>query len=311
MSARFLPFRYRSGVLVAVGDLVVDVVVRLQEPPAGRSDRAGAGSVVVNLGSDTPATVTHRQGGSAANVCVAAARLGMAARFVGQVGDDPNGRWLVDSLRAAGVDPAVRAAGRTGSVVVLCHADGERSMITDRGASTDLAGVEPAWLKGVRALHLPLYTLAADPLRSTALELADAARSTGALVSLDLSSTALLAALGPAALNGLVARLAPHVVFANRDEAAWVAAAAAGIVPPTAVGVEKRGPEAALVAVPGRPPVAVPALPIGPVADSTGAGDAFAAGWLAASLAGADPVEATAGGHRAAVDRLAVLGSSG
>jgi len=166
MSFRCLPFRYRSGVLVAVGDLVVDVVVRLEEPPEGVRGGVEAGSVVVNLGSDTPATVTHRQGGSAANVCVVAARLGAASRFVGQVGDDPTGRWLVDGLRAAGVDTAVRAAGRTGSVIVLCHADGERSMITDRGASVELADPEPWWLDGVRARHLPLYSVAADPTRS-------------------------------------------------------------------------------------------------------------------------------------------------
>ncbi|MEZ5408044.1 MAG: PfkB family carbohydrate kinase [Acidimicrobiales bacterium] len=302
--------------LVAVGDLVVDVVVRLEEPPDGRPDGVGAGSVVVNLGSDTPATVTHRQGGSAANVCVAAARLGAPTRFVGQVGDDPTGRWLVDSLRAAGVDTAVRAAGRTGSVIVLCHADGERSMITDRGASAELAGAEPDWLDGARALHLPLYTLAADPLRSTAVALAGAARRAGAVVSVDLSSTSLLAALGRAVVGDLIARLAPDVVLANRAEAAWAEAARAGgagvgIVPLSAMRVEKRGPESAVVTAAGRAAVAVPAVPIGPVADSTGAGDAFAAGWLTASLAGADPVEATVAAHRAAADHLVALGAGG
>lgn len=300
---------------MAVGDLVVDMVVHLEEPPAGRRTGSDAGSgtrsVVVNLGSDAPAVVIHRQGGSAANVCVAAAGLGAAARFVGQVGDDPTGRWLVDSLRAAGVEPAVRVAGRTGSVVVLCHADGERSMITDRGASAELADTNPAWLAtvldGVRALHLPLYSLASDPLRSTALALAGGARERGAVVSLDLSSTSLLAALGPATVIALVAGLAPDVVLANEAEAAW--ARAEGLALPAAVVVEKRGPAAALVTVPGRPPVAVPARPLGPVADSTGAGDAFAAGWLTATLGGADPVEAARAGHRAAADRLRALGA--
>lgn len=308
MPFRFLAVGYRWPVLVAVGDLVVDVVVHLERPPEGHPAVFGPDSVVVNLGSDTPAVVAHRQGGSAANVCVAAARLGLGARFVGQVGDDPIGRWLVESLRAAGVEVAARAGGRTGSVVVLCHADGERSMITDRGVAAELADPDLAWVDGARALHLPLYSLAADPLRSTALTLADAARRRyGALVSLDLSSTALLATLGPALVGDLVAALAPDVVLANRAEAAW--ADQAGVAASSAVLVEKRGPEAALVTVPGRPAVAVPAIPLGLVADSTGAGDAFAAGWLAATLAGADPVAATAAGHRAAADRLVALGA--
>ncbi len=293
--------------LVAVGDLVVDVVVHLERPPEGHPTAIAPGSVVVNLGSDTPAVVTHRQGGSAANVCVAAARLGLGARFVGHVGDDPTGRWLVESLRAVGVETVVRAGGRTGSVVVLCHADGERSMITDRGVAAELADPDPSWLDGAQALHLPLYSLAADPLRSTAVTLAATARRRGALVSLDLSSTALLATLGPALVGGLLAALAPDVVVANRAEAAW--ADAAGIGAPAAVLVEKRGAEAAMVTVPGRPAVAVPAIPLGPVADSTGAGDAFAAGWLAATVVGADPVAATGAGHRAAADRLVALGA--
>lgn len=296
---------------MAVGDLVVDVVVRLEVPPEGRPAGLAAGSVVVNLGSDTPAVVTHRQGGSAANVCVAAAGLGAATRFVGQVGDDPIGRWLVESLRAAGVEPAVRAAGRTGSVIVLCHADGERSMITDRGVSAELSEPDPAWLDGVQALHLPLYSLAVDPLRSTALALAAGARDRGALVSLDLSSTSLLAALGPPAVARLATALAPDVVLANEAEAAWARAARLELstAVSTAVLVEKRGPAPALVTVPGRPAVAVPPPPLGPVADSTGAGDAFAAGWLTARLAGADPVEAAEGGHRAAAARLLALGA--
>ena len=93
-------------VLATIGDLVEDVVVRLD----------GA----VNVASDTSSTIERRQGGSAANVAVAAARLGAPVRFIGQVGDDAAGRALVEELGAAGVDVgAIRFGGTTGTIVVL------------------------------------------------------------------------------------------------------------------------------------------------------------------------------------------------
>src|SRR4051812_39192205 len=72
----------RRGPLVAVGDLVEDVVVRPRGP--------------VRTGTDNPATVTRTRGGSAANVAVFAAVLGREARFVGRVGADAGGAGLID-----------------------------------------------------------------------------------------------------------------------------------------------------------------------------------------------------------------------
>src|SRR5688572_17833675 len=111
--------------LCAVGDLVEDVVVLLDGPPA--------------RGTDTTARISRHRGGSAANVAVAAAAASREkrARFVGHVGADDLGDRLLAELAAAGVDLAVTRGGHTGSIVVLVDPDGERTMLTDRGASPD------------------------------------------------------------------------------------------------------------------------------------------------------------------------------
>src|SRR5262249_34856351 len=114
--------------LCAVGDLVEDVVVWLSEPPRGATD--------------TPVRVFHRRGGSAANVAAFAAGIdGSSARFTGRGGAAAAGDRLVNGLVAAGVDARVQRVGRTGTIVVLVAPVGERTMLTDRGASTALTAV--------------------------------------------------------------------------------------------------------------------------------------------------------------------------
>ncbi|MEZ5237319.1 MAG: PfkB family carbohydrate kinase [Acidimicrobiales bacterium] len=139
-----------AALVVCLGDLVEDVVVS----PAGPLRR----------GTDTPAVVQRRRGGSAANVAVNVVAAGGRARFVGAVGDDPAGRQLVAALRAEGVEVAVQRHGRTGSVVVVLDPDGERSFYTDRGACPTLARLPGGALRGAAALHVPAYSLDGEPL---------------------------------------------------------------------------------------------------------------------------------------------------
>jgi sugar/nucleoside kinase (ribokinase family) len=282
----------RRGPLVAVGDLVEDVVVRPHGP--------------VRTGTDNPATVTRTRGGSAANVAVFAAVLGREARFVGRVGADAGGAGLIDALVAAGVRPLVQRAGRTGTVVITVDPDGERTMFPDRAAAAELAAVDPAWVDGAGALHVSGYALAAPASAGTVRELAGRARDGGALVSLAATSVDLIAELGADRFVDLVAGVRPDVCFANADEA--------GLVPPgrlTPLGttcVVKRGPAPVEVFVPGAEVVRVPVPPVSRVLDTTGAGDAFAAGYLCALLDGAGPAAAAQAGNALAAR---VLGSAG
>ncbi|KJL39636.1 carbohydrate kinase family protein [Microbacterium trichothecenolyticum] len=271
--------------LVVIGDLVADLIV--------------LGGATLERGTDNPAEVRLTRGGSAANVAVAAATQ-HPSRFIGRVGDDTLAVALVAALEAAGVDVQVQRHGRTGSIVVLVDAVGERTMITDRGAAAELDRIDPSWTADADWVHLPLYGFA-SPLSARAVtDAATRAAAGGARVSLDLSSVAMMRTLGGERLRRLLAELEPDVVFANADEAA--AADELGVAP-AGVYVVKRGAEPVLVSADGET-TAVPVDRVDDVVDSTGAGDAFAAGYIVAALAGADSRESARAGSVLAMSAL-------
>lgn len=277
--------------LVVIGDLVADLIV--------------LGGASLERGTDNPAEVRLTRGGSAANVAVAAVPR-HPVRFIGRVGDDTIGRALVGELEAAGVEPRVQRGGRTGAIVVLVDAVGERTMITDRGASAELEAIDPAWLAGARWVHLPLYGFAGASSREVLRNAAAQARAQGASLSLDLSSVATMRDLGADALAGILADVAPAVVFANDDEARL--AADLGLALADAVYVVKRGGEPVRVTAAGElAEIAVER--VAHVIDSTGAGDAFAAGYITAALAGADPRECARAGSELAMGALRRAGA--
>ena len=284
--------------LCAVGDLVEDVVVWLSGPPG--------------VGTDVEAQVFRRRGGSAANVAALCASNGTESRFVGQVGDDALGERLIASLRAAGVDVRVEQGGigsRTGTVVVLVAPDGERTMLTDRGSALDLAVVDDRWLDDVDVLHLPSYSLTAGPLAQTAIELARRARAREALLSVDASSIATLEELGCGRYLDLLADLQPDVLLMNGAEAELLDIsdrAPKGV----ALAVIHRGGESATAMDGGGPIAEVAPAPVSAATDTTGAGDAFAAGFLPALRGGASVDSAMAAGHACAARTLAVPGAT-
>ena len=249
-------------VVVCLGDLLLDVIVRLEEPLA-----AGADAVAV----------THAgPGGQAANVAAWAAELGAEARFIGKRADDAAGRLVDEQFRARGVEllgPVV--PGRNGVVVSLVDPHGDRTMASDRGVAPQLEPVEleAGWLAGADVLHLSGYSLMRTPIDNAALRAAALAREEGARVSVDLSAWTRIRDFGPVAFRERLEELRADVVFANEPE--WEIVGGAYALARTAV--IKRGARG--IRVVGEQEAELPPL-AGEVVDVTGAGDALAAGFL-------------------------------
>ena len=188
-----------------VGDAVLDVSVRL--------------TASARSGTDTPARIQARRGGSAANVAAEAARLSGKSRFIGAIGADPTGDRLSAELQNQGVEICGPRAGRTGCVVALLNEAGEATMLTDRADAANLSQWHPEWLDGLTALHITSYAFFAEPMATTAKSLIAEAQTQGIPVSIDVSSVGAVSDFGLASYAELLHRLQPDILFANAAEA--------------------------------------------------------------------------------------------
>lgn len=290
--------------LLTLGDLLLDVLVE------GDFRRE----------YDSAGTVQLYPGGSAANFAAGAQALGAAVRFIGRVGDDAAGRLLIHDMQDRGIAAEIRVVPgqATGNVLVLRNVEGPGTsrMWSNPGASLTLAPADfdPAWFAALDGFHLTGYSLLRTPPRPAArhaLALARAANP-GVFFSLDPNPGHLLADAGPAWFRGLVAELQPSLLLPNLEEGRLLAEVddpptivdrLLGLAPLVALTL---GPAGCLVGW-GDQRRHLPAHPVTPV-DATGAGDAFAAGFVTTYLIERDPVAAAQAAGAAAA---AVVGRPG
>ena len=253
--------------ILVVGDVIDDVVVRPLEPVAP--------------GADTRSEIVPRPGGSGANTAAWLGALGAPVRFVGRVGAADAARHAA-ALVEHGVDARLAgdAEAPTGSIVVLAH---DRTMFTARGANANLcaADLSPELLDGVAWIHVSGYALFEPGPRDAVLAYV---RGAGLPWSVDPASASWLRDADFLAWTAGAA-----LCLANEDEAAVLGDALASAYPEVVV---KRGAAGATLLGGESVPAAA-----AEVVDLTGAGDAFAAGFLAAQQRGERPPRA-GGGHR-------------
>ena len=283
--------------VVVLGDVMVDVVARLRGPVAP--------------GSDSPARVAFQGGGQAANTAAWLAVAGAQVALVGRVGADAAGRDAVEELAALGVETrlAVDSERSTGTCVVLVAPDGERTMLPDAGANGALATADLGQDLFVRGdhLHVAGYSLLREGSRGAALLAVERAGAAGMTVSVDPSSAALLSR-GLRRLGKGVDLVVPNELEAEALTGVPDPAAAAGVLaesfPEVVVTIGENGAlwtdGSALLRV---------AAPAADVVDTTGAGDAFAAGLLAARARGTGPEEALEAGCALAARAVSVTGA--
>jgi sugar/nucleoside kinase (ribokinase family) len=277
--------------VVVVGDVAVDVMVEPCSP--------------VVAAADVPARIRTRAGGAGANTAAWLAHLGADVTLVARVGDDPAGRAAAGDLRAVGVQPAltVDPDHPTCTVVVLLT-DGDRTMLSDRGAAARLVPADLPALDGssLRAdhLHLSGYVLLDPGSRPAGQAALAAARTAGLTTSVDPQAAP---ALGPAFVEDV---RGVDLLLPNAAERAALGAADTLLDVVCAV-VETDGARAARWTDRDGTWTAEP--PRTDVVDPTGAGDAFDAGVLVAWLTGADPAAALAAGCAAGAVAVGRLGA--
>lgn len=292
-----------SGGILCCGNVVVDILVRPVDRIAW-STTAWVESIEQHLG------------GNGANTAYTAGMLGVPARLLSVAGRDAFGELALSTLRRAGVDLAFvgRSETPTATTVALVNASGDRMFLHRPGASgeafTEPVEFGPAMVEGMSRFHLG-NPFALPGMRRNAGETVRRARAAGLCVSIDTGWDALgrwMEDLGPCL---------PHtdLLFVNEDEgrrlsgepdAPRAARRLRGAGP--AVVVVKLGGAGCLVSGPGIE-FHAPAFEV-PVVDTTGAGDCFAGGFLAALVRGNSYQEAARFANAVAALTIQQLGAS-
>jgi sugar/nucleoside kinase (ribokinase family) len=281
--------------VTVVGDVGLDVVAQVR------------GDIVP--GQDTRAGVVVTPGGAGGNTAAWLAAYGVPVSLLARVGDDEAGRTAAAELAAAGVDCrfAIDPVLATCCVVVLVTPDGNRTMLADRGANkafgaADVILGEPTETR--QHLHLSGYVLLDDDSRDAGLHALAAAKAVGWTTSVDPQAARHIEAVGAPTFLSWLADV--DLLLPNDGELAAMGGQAAALAVVGELVVTHGEHGATWMSGRERRTVAAPAVHR---TDSTGAGDAFNAGWLSSWLAGDEPAVALAAGVRAGSDAAASVGA--
>ena len=328
---RVAPFENRIAAFMSnvidvlgIGNAIVDTLARAQDDDLAKAglrkgamqlvDEARAGELYAAMG---PTTVVS--GGSAANTMAGLASLGRRAAFVGKVKDDDAGREFAHDIRKAGVafttKPAADGAA-TARCLILVTPDGQRTMNTYLGACQALepADIDDALVARARVLYMEGYLWDPPGAKAAFLKGAQVSRAKGAKVALTLSDPFCVDRYRGEFL-GLIRDGVVDILFANESElhslyetADFDTALKALQAEDKLLGVVTRSEKGCVVAS-GASVLNAPAVPVEEVVDTTGAGDLFAAGFLAGYTLGLPHERSAALGALAAAEIISHVGA--
>lgn len=286
--------------VVAIGDAIVDVIATCDD--AFLEERGFAkGSMRLLTAEEARdlysamGAAREISGGSAANSMAGAAALGLHAAFIGQVADDQLGAIFAHDMRSLGVKfdtPAMPGPPPTGRCLILVTPDAQRTMSTCAGASHALTphALDADLIRSATITFLEGYLWGPEGPRAAMLEAARIAHSAERTVAFTLSESLCLGDRSAGVL-GMIEAGSVDILFGNEDEVKHLtgcgdlADSIAALSRHVATLVITRGAKGA-IAVEAGVRVEVPAPSVERVVDTTGAGDLFAAGFLAARCRG-------------------------
>jgi sugar/nucleoside kinase (ribokinase family) len=283
--------------VVVLGKLVADQMLQLSAPLA--------------VGGQQRVVRTTTAGGAPANVTANLARLGVPARLAGWAGADPLADGLLAELAGRGIEPALVRRGRVPLTTVLVHPDGERTLLADAGEGGLAPGdVRPSWVADAAVVHLDGYNLLPGRFPDAVRAAASLARGADVPVSVDVAAATRIQVVGAGRYIDLLAALQADLLFCNAAEAEEL-----GLMDglprwaPALVVVHAGAQPTRVLTRAGGWAVPVEPLPEGGLRDTTGCGDAFAAGVLAGWCAGSPVRDAVRASHAAAAVVAGVVGA--
>jgi sugar/nucleoside kinase (ribokinase family) len=261
--------------VLCIGDVMLDVITKISVMPAQ-----------IHYGSDTPSKISTHGGGAAGNVASWLTRTSAQSTIVGHVGDDAAGAALMSEFDTLGVrhNNLMLDQGSSGVVVVLVDPTGERTMFPDNGANSGLHIGDLPPLEDFDVVYLSGYS-PLDPLsRPGVLEMIEEIKSAGLPLYFDPASVGAMMEVPLTLVKSWIAMM--DVILLNEEEAIYLTGetnaekALEILLEECETVVIKRGSLGAIGKSRGSILVTTQALPT-EVIDTTGAGDSFAAGFIA------------------------------
>jgi sugar/nucleoside kinase (ribokinase family) len=288
--------------VLCIGDVMLDVIARINVSPQK-----------INFGSDTASRISTSSGGAAGNVAAWLTRTDARSTIVSHVGDDPAGAAIVAEFDALGVNHGnlVIPGETSGVVVVLVDSSGERTMFPDKGANSRLTVTDLPDLGAFQAVYVSGYALLNPLARDGVLAMIEKIKADGLPIYFDPASVGSMKDVTDKELHTWFSMM--DILLLNEEESIYLTGsvdierALDYLLDFSQVVVIKRGSAGAIAKARGFDSITLPAVAT-TVIDTTGAGDSFAAGFIASYSKNHDLTAALQAGGELAAGCVAIVG---